>query len=375
MFRNTSVYTMLTALILALMTHAGAQTSLTDLVKAVKPAVVMVTTYDSTGRLTGQASGFFIAGNQVVTNYHVVDGAARLKIKTVDGSTYAVAKVLAFDQDNDIAIMQITSPPSTITPLRISSTLPSEGERILVVGSPEGLASSVSDGLVSAIRQDPGVGYIIQFTAPVSAGSSGSPLVNMRGEVVGVVVAEYRGGQNLNFAIPATQILALQAGGTPAREARGPSSEAALRNGIDLMVKGNFAGALSIFQNVVRADRSNYVAWTLMGHSYLGLDNYSQALYAFRQAIQLQSEYAPAYTGAGMALIGLRNIDTAQIAFERAIALDPEDALAHYGIGMIYVMKGDRTSALQEYQVLRDLDPDLANELFSTIYSSGKKSE
>src|SRR5438093_8586803 len=91
----------------------------------------------------------------------------------------------------------------------MTTSLPDEGEQIFVIGNPLRLEGSVSNGIVSAIREVPDLGRIIQVTAPVSHGNSGSPLFNMRGEVIGIVTVKVTNGQNINLALGVTRIAAL----------------------------------------------------------------------------------------------------------------------------------------------------------------------
>jgi S1-C subfamily serine protease len=89
------------------------------------------------------------------------------------------------------------------------------GERVVAIGNPRGLEQTVTDGLISAIR-DTGKGYkLFQMSVPISTGSSGGPLFNMAGEAIGITAAYLEGGQNLNFAIPINYGLALLQGSTP----------------------------------------------------------------------------------------------------------------------------------------------------------------
>ncbi len=183
------------------------QQDLPGLVKHVLAAVVLITTYDEYGGALTQASGFFIGrAGELVTNYHVLRGARFAVVKTAHGTTYPIDKVLVAHKESDLVIASIDVRDAT-QPLPLGYQVPAVGERIVVIGNPAGLDQTVSDGIVSAVR--PGRG--IQVTAPISPGSSGSPVINMKGEVVGVAFEQRTDGQNLNFAIPSNQLLALLA--------------------------------------------------------------------------------------------------------------------------------------------------------------------
>src|SRR5262249_46241645 len=115
---------------------------------------------------------------------------------------YAV-EIVAYSIESDLALLQGNLPPDQYTPLELAEAFPEEGERIMVIGNPFGLLEgSVSDGIVSSLRKFPNVGTVVQVTAPVSPGSSGSPVINSSGYVVGIISSQLTQGQNLNFAMP-----------------------------------------------------------------------------------------------------------------------------------------------------------------------------
>jgi tetratricopeptide (TPR) repeat protein len=150
----------------------------------------------SNGKLTGQGSGFLIEGGAIVTNAHVVsDGDIYLKI----GPAKIPATVEKMDRPNDLAILRVKVDLSS-EPLVLGDAV-SPGSTVYAIGNPIGLEKSMSQGLVSALRNWKGRS-LIQVTAPLSHGSSGGPILNDRGEVVGIAVGMIEEGQNLNFAIP-----------------------------------------------------------------------------------------------------------------------------------------------------------------------------
>src|SRR5713226_10728594 len=159
-------------------------------------------------------SGFFVRPGQVVTNLHVIRGARRCEIKTLDGKgkVFPVAGTLAIDEEGDLALLSVDMPPERARASEVSAVLPDEGETIFVIGNPLKLEGSVSDGIVSAVREVPNLGKIIQITAPVSHGNSGSPLLNMRGQVIGIVTVKVTNGQNINLALGAARITSLEKG-------------------------------------------------------------------------------------------------------------------------------------------------------------------
>jgi hypothetical protein len=178
------------------------------------PAVVTLHAFNSTGREVSLGSGFFLPDGRIATNRHVVEGATRIRAeasnaRTLGDATYAEA----VGRTADLAILpRIASPPAT---LPLATRLPEAGESVVVIGAPEGLSNTVSTGIVSAIRSIQGR-TLVQISAPISHGSSGGPVLNMRGEVIGVSVSVLSEGQNLNFAVPATELLTLSQS-TPGR--------------------------------------------------------------------------------------------------------------------------------------------------------------
>lgn len=165
------------------LSSAFCQENLPVMIKRVETSIVVILTYDKGGRSIGQGSGFFVnETGDVVTSYHVLRQADRAEVKTMGGKVHPLVKVLAEDREGDLIRVSVDLRGDAVHPLSISSSLPEVGERIVVIGTPFGLEKTVSDGIVSAIREIPEFGKIIQVTAPISPGSSGSPVLNMKGD-------------------------------------------------------------------------------------------------------------------------------------------------------------------------------------------------
>ncbi len=455
------------------------QENLPALIKKVEPSIVVILTYNKEGEILGQGSGFFInQEGDVITNYHVLQGATRAMIKTNDGREYPVEKILAEDKAGDLIQVAVKIPKEAVRPLPIMTTLPEVGEKIIVIGTPLGLDKTVSDGIVSAVREIPGFGRIVQLTAPISPGSSGSPVINMKGGVIGVATFFIVAGQNLNFAIPGERIarLAIHQGETLSereeirikdwlasaeglyaiglrflwaenyekalpyfvetikknpehaqayfqigyclaklgqyQEAIGPYQQAIRINPKDADIHNNlcvaygmtgrYGDAIESCGQAIRlksdlAEAHNNLGWSYqrlgryqegiqackkairlkpdfaaahynLGNNYSSLKKYDEAIDSYKEAIRIKFDYAEGHLDLGAAYFHTGRFEEAIDSYKQAIRLKPSLAEAHLNLGMSYLKLGDRGSAIEEYKILRGLNQELANKLFSLIY-------
>ena len=178
--------------------------------KEANGAVVSIVMSDKEGHPIAQGSGFLISKDgRVVTNYHVIKSGRSAVVKLPDGASFPVEGVLASDKHRDVAIVKAHGNDFKALTLGDSDRL-QVGEEVVAIGSPLSLESTVSNGIVSAIRtvEEEG-GKFLQITAPISPGSSGGPLFNMAGGVGGITTSHLVGGENLNFAIPINDVKSL----------------------------------------------------------------------------------------------------------------------------------------------------------------------
>ena len=356
-----------------------AQESLPDLVRRVKPSVVSVLTYDAKGEPLISGSGFFIRPGEVVTNMHVIRGAHRVEIHTLDGKgrTYPVAGALAVDEEADLALLSVELPAERSRPLTMASTLPDEGEQVFVIGNPLRLEGSVSDGIVSAVREVPDLGRIIQITAPVSHGNSGSPLLNMRGQVIGIVTVKVTNGQNINLALGVARISSLTKDKLMSFDqvaARNKSitqpellAELWYRGGIDSLWLGNYDSALSYFETAANRNPRRPETWIQIGYCKVKQGRNDEAIRAYKRALQLKPSSADAYNKLGDAYFYGAHFGEAIEAYRQAARLRPEQAEAYYNLGLAYLEIGDRESALAQSRLLEPLDPDLNRKLLAEL--------
>lgn len=181
-------------------TAANAQ-SPQQIAKKALTSTVLLVMEDANGQPLSLGSGFFIRNGQVATNLHVVRDASRGYAKLVGQKTkYDIEGITVVDAERDLVILKISAPGAQVIPLGDSDTV-QVGAPIYAVGNPRGLEGTFSQGIISSVRKV-GTDKILQLTAPISPGSSGGPVLNDKGQVIGVSVATFSGGQNLNFAIP-----------------------------------------------------------------------------------------------------------------------------------------------------------------------------
>jgi hypothetical protein len=188
-------------------TNKGRHLDIPAISREANGSIVSIVMSDKDGHPIAQGSGFLISKDgRVVTNYHVIRNGSSALVKLPNGSFFAVDGVLASDKDRDVAVIKAHGNGFRTLTLGDSNRL-QVGEEVVAIGNPLSLESTVSNGIVSAIRtvEDEG-GKFVQITAPISPGSSGGPLFNMAGEVVGITTSHLIGGQNLNFAIPINDV-------------------------------------------------------------------------------------------------------------------------------------------------------------------------
>jgi len=359
------------------------QDPLPDLVRRIKPSAVAIETYDVRGEKLSRGSGFFIDTDRVVTNRHVIDNAYRAEIHSYNGSIYPVKGVIAVDAEGDIALLKVDTPPNQVRPLLLGRTSPQEGESVVVIGNPFGLEGSVTNGIVSAVRDIPTFGRIIQITAPISPGSSGSPVVNMQGQVIGVATLQITGGQSINFAIPSERISQLQSGTllsladlvTATSKNKRAKAVQFFRDGLSFLSKDDCERALPYFEKAVESDGNYAEAWAQSGFCREKLGRHSEAIEASKKAVSLRPS-AESYFNIGLASYYLKNYREAAENYRQAIRLDPYNAAdAHYALGLVYRDWGRPEEEIQAYKQAIRLKPDYVSafERLGSRYLRSKK--
>jgi tetratricopeptide (TPR) repeat protein len=349
---------------------ANAQDYLPELVKRIKPSAVAIETFDNRGNTVSRGSGFFVASDRIVTNRHVIERSNRAEIHLMDGKKFPVRGVIAVDGEGDLAMLQVDVPQALAIPLPIVRTVPQEGESIVVVGNPFGLEGSVSDGIVSAVREISGYGKIIQITAPISPGSSGSPVVNMYGQVIGIATLQAAEGQSLNFAIPSDRILQLKVSEIQSvssltadtQKNKRSNAERMYSQGVALLSRDDYARALAFFEKATELDPNYAEAWYQAGFCYGSLGRHNDALKASKQALKLRPDWTEAVVNIGASNFALGNYKDAADAYKQALRNDDSPDV-QYALGLTFNKLNRTDEEILAYRRAILQKPDHANAL------------
>jgi len=346
--------------------HAYPQENLPALVKRVKPSVVAIATYDASGEALMTGSGFFLRPGQVVTNLHVIRGAVRAEIKTLDGKgkVFPVNGTIAIDEEGDLALLSVDTPTERPRSTELASELPDEGEPIFVIGNPLKLEGSVSDGIVSAVREVPNSYRIIQITAPISHGNSGSPVFNLKGQVLGVVTIKVTNGQNINLAIAAARVAQLTAGKVQplselALKGKGDVAESLYKSGLDSLWLGNYDNALGYFENAANKNPKRAETWVQVGYCRVKQGKAQEAIRAYEQALQLKPNDADIHNKLGDAYYYLGRLREAIDSYTEAARLQPDNAETFYNLAIAFSESGNPGMAATNARILQKLDGKL----------------
>lgn len=307
---------------------AAAQTTEQIAEKALAATVYLEMT-DREGKTLGFGSGFLVGESQISTNFHLIEGATNGTAKQVGKpTTYTIEGISATDAENDLAILKIKAPEVEPLPLGDSDTV-TIGETVYVAGNPKGLEGAFLNDTVSSFHEVEGKKRF-QMTGLIHPGNSGGPVLNGKGEVIGISLITLEGGQNLNLVIPSNYLK-------------------------ELLAQSGRAKPLSQGKQSISAE-----TYLKRGYAKYRLDQYQAAIADYDAVISLKPKFASAYYFRGTAKRSLGDYKAAIEDYGTAIDLKNDFALAYYFRGTIRSDLGEHFIAIQDYNKAIDAKPDYA---------------
>jgi hypothetical protein len=308
-------------------------------VKRVESSVVAMRFYDKEGRILHQGTGFYInREGDVITKFSPIKGVQKADVRTGGGMLYPVKEVISEDQEINLIRVSVQIPTRVVRPFPVSLLLPRIGKPLLALGGPSEPGKPLAYGIVSALREIPGFGRIIQVTPNLPMSADGNPVIDLKGKMIGIAIVEMVEGRNLHFIIPSESVIKWlpPKRGMPLAEweaNRVEGAEESYAKGLHLLWKEEYEKALPYFLEAVKKDPRDAKAYFQIGYCNAQLEVYEEAVKAY----------------------------------ERAITLKPDFVMAHLLLGLTYIQLRDREAALKEYRILKDLHPGYAKELLEMI--------
>jgi hypothetical protein len=337
-------------------------------VKETQDAVVFITALDKAGKPQKVGTGFFVLPDGLlVTNYHVIKGAASLLVHLNNGAMFFVDKVVFADAEKDFAFLQVSGRNLPVLKLGDSDRV-QVGQGVVALGNSLGLEGSVSTGIVSGVRRlDDRV--LIQTTAPISHGNSGGPLLTGEGQVIGVTTMSVAEGQNINFAIAINQVKDAL---TPPTQGVASLSDAAKSQlsylkGVLLYNKNDYAAAEHLFLDAVRLAPQNFDAWMELGGVYYDTGQTDKEIEAFKTAAQKRPLSADAHYYLGTAYEEKGQFDSAILEYRKAVSLKPDYLDALFDLALLELIQGHRDASMALYDRLKPLNFGMSKKLYRIL--------
>ncbi len=343
--------------LLILFRHAHAQELTPEqLFEKYNDAVVVITSFDYDGNKSKQGSGVILNDKGIIlTNYHVFAGNEKMEIKHRD-NTINYTAVVGVNIEKDILILKIDGGSYPNIDLAKREDL-KVGQKVYAIGSPMGLENTLSDGLLSGFRE---IGKTIkknyiQISASISPGSSGGPVFNSRGELIGISNMSMEEGQNLNFAIPIDDIMSVMQGDY--LDQNKLESLNYFYKGYNAVENGDYKEALTDYSKYIEKNPGDAKAYNYRGLAYIEMKEYKKSIPDFTKAVQIDAKFVVAYNNRAEANYKLEEYGKAEQDFSKSIQIEPDNISAYYGRGLSYSKDEIHDKALKDFSKVIELDP------------------
>lgn len=360
----------LTVCAFGLALEAGAK-SAAEVFEEVSDSVVVVYGKDREGDVIGLGSGVVLAAGEVVTNCHVIEEVGDLSVKYKDSEHAATRKHSDLDRD----VCSLTVQGLKATAARLGATQPLKvGQRVYVIGAPRGLELTLSEGIISSLREVGG-GRYIQITAPISAGSSGGGLFDEEGRLIGLPTFYLAEGQQLNFAVPVEWINELPNRHKKAEQAAQTPYTDWLNKALALEEKQDWAELLKHALRWTKAQPGMPMAWNILGVGYWNSGQTAEAIEAYRQAVRIGPAYTVAWFNLGVVYRDSGQVAKAIEAYRQALRFYPKYVEAWFGLGVVYGESGQTAKEVEAYRQALRIDPEYVEAWFKLGVVYGKSGQ
>lgn len=345
--------------------------NISTLIPKIKDAIFTVYAEDEQQNIFSSGSGFFISSSGIgITNFHVLQGAYGGRIKCTNGDEYRIKHVIDYSPQYDIVKFQVENLSHFSFPyLKTKENLPTQGEPVVSYSNPLGsFENTVSTGIVAAIRQYKNYENVIQITAPISHGSSGSPVMNNLGEVIGVATFGVESGQSLNFAVSVLQIKKLtQNKNIPVSDMQINACETPkLKRAVGCFSQNDFQNGFRLLNEEIQNNPSNHLAYYYKGLWTCRLGNLSEGVGYLWQACAMDTaNYTYLEKTAEFAKNAIISsidhgimptedmIEITLALYQRCIEINPQKPDAYAGLGyfLLYMTKLGAPTSLCEHGI------------------------
>jgi S1-C subfamily serine protease len=380
-----------------------AKLDLEALAQRVAPAVFLLEVKDGVGNPIGTGTAFAVSADGLaVTNFHVVEHGATFTARTTQGAEFAVSGVTATDPAADLALIAIKGTGLQFLELGESESLKT-GAPVAVYGCPQGLTGTLSNGILSSRRSEPEIvgpsaangGCLLQITAPISPGSSGSPVIDQTGKVIGVAVAILNGKatQNLNFVIPVETVKKLRKdslaglaqGFSAARRNITPDSpkpsdsddspDAVLSRDPDFQSaerhyrEADWIEMQKVSKRLVAKYPESPTAHLFLGLSLSALGLHESAEIEAKRGLAISADNAALWLLLGSEQLDQFKHSEARISLKKSAAISPEFSATWQRLSASYLVSGEYLGAVSPLEQLRRLDRPEFERLLGVLRS------
>jgi len=343
--------------------------------KIVEQATAEVLTYGQMGKRLNKATGFFIKDDStLVTNWHVLEGVCYAKIQTFDNKLRKIKGIVAENKESDIIVVSVDIPSAKVQPLTLSNSLPQIGDSIVMIAYTIAYGRQITYGIVKEIHETIECGTVIEITAPIIPGASGSPVVNLNGQVV--AIATYRkviDGEWCYYAMPVTEIQEIKRDSqisfaewhAGCADDHFFAAKDYYEDGVNLTFKSDYNTALLFFEKALREFPDYAECYVEIGICNERLKRHKQAVKAYKKAIQIQQDCVVAYNGLGIAHYNLGSYREALEAYKKVLELEPSYPETYYNLGNIYLELGKYNDAVEKFEYFLTIQPDRTEAHFA----------